>query len=112
MRNLLQKRVLSANRRAKTEKHSNFECTITIDSMMALYEKQGGLCAVTGLRLTHDRSTPPTNVSIDRIDNNRGYVDDNVRLVCSAVNLMQQRLSDEETAFWCEAILKGMGRWR
>lgn len=56
-------------------------------------------CTITGIKLKfaeegakHDPIMP----TIDRIDNDRGYVEDNVRLVSWAYNRAKSNLTDEE----------------
>jgi hypothetical protein len=83
------------------------EFSIDKDYLLGLYEKQGGLCAITQVEMTYTKNTRDRNASIDRIDCNVGYVPENIRLVCSAVNIMRNRLEDEELLFWAEAIVKG-----
>lgn len=45
-----------------------------------------------------------TNASIDRINCDRGYVKGNVRLVCLAVNIMRNCLTDFELFGWAQDI--------
>ena len=59
--------------------------------VFALYEAQGGRCALTGLRFDlrivgNGKARRPFAPSLDRIDSTGGYTQDNVRLVCQAVN--------------------------
>lgn len=44
------------------------------------------------------------NASLDRIDNNKGYIVDNVRWVHKIVNIMRGTLTDQEMINWCEKI--------
>lgn len=57
--------------RGKKRKHNGREkagaVTISMDFLQELWEKQKGRCALSGL---------------DRMDNEKGYVEDNIRLVC------------------------------
>lgn len=46
------------------------------------------------------------NMSIDRIDPNKGYTKDNVQLVCAQVNMMKSDMSLEELYMFCEAKIK------
>lgn len=46
-----------------------------------------------------------TNVSIDRIDSNKGYTKDNVQLVCSAINFMKSNLSLNDFIMYCESVI-------
>ena len=75
-----------------------------------LWKEQNGKCAVTGESMTYVRGqgSVPTNLSIDRIDNNVGYTRDNIRLVCYQVNFMKRALTDEGLAIWCEKIISGL----
>jgi hypothetical protein len=47
-----------------------------------------------------------TNLSIDKIDHNKGYTKDNIQLVCMAVNEMKNDRTIEELKYFCECILK------
>jgi len=82
---------------------------LTLDDVTNAYEAQDGKCAVTGIELTHGEHTKHTNASIDRIDPERGYEPSNIRLVCSIVNVMRMRLSDEELGIWSLRIARGLG---
>lgn len=86
--------------------------TLTYDHVLELLEKQGRRCAITGKEFTFCGGGVSTNVSIDRLDCDQPYEHGNVRLVCAAVNMMRQRLSDEELGQWCVDIAKGMGLWK
>jgi len=46
------------------------------------------------------------NISIDRIDNTKGYEEGNIALVCLAVNMMKYTLELEELIDWCKNISK------
>jgi hypothetical protein len=75
-----------------------------------LWDRQDGKCAVTGIPMTHIQGAGVriyTNVSIDRIDSDFGYVPDNVRLVCKAVNFMKHSMTDRELVQWAALILNG-----
>lgn len=73
---------------------------------MNLYNNQKGRCAISGVEMTYNQfgGKCPTNISIDRIDSNRGYELDNVQLVCSLVNTMKMQYSTEELIKWCKQI--------
>lgn len=44
------------------------------------------------------------NVSVDRVDQTKGYTIENTRLVCIQANMMRSILSDNELLQWCHAI--------
>ena len=91
-----------AYRRAKTH-----EFTITREDLYALYDKQEGICKYSGLPMTFIKDGTGyhlTNISIDRIDNSLGYTEENVCLVCLAVNMMKYTLDLNELVDWCKLI--------
>jgi hypothetical protein len=77
------------------------------------WHKQQGLCALSGVPLSRKRhsgagnifGTDGTKVSIDRINSDLPYLQNNCRLVCVMANLMRNRLSDQELLRWCQRIL-------
>lgn len=68
--------------RYRTRKKS-LEFGLTRESMRALALRCKGACEVTGHKLEDVGAFRP---SLDRIDPNRGYVPDNVRIVCLITN--------------------------
>ena len=86
---------------------------LTVEILLNQYEKQKGLCALTGVPLECTLEIGNINLknaSIDRIiPGSLGgeYTQDNIRLVCSIVNKMRQALSDEELRHWCKLIVEG-----
>lgn len=76
----------------------NLEFSISVTDIENLYHKQNKQCALTGL---------PLNVkdcSIDRIDSNKGYTEDNVQLVIKHINVMKQNFSQEYFVFLCNRV--------
>ena len=53
---------------------------LVFDDLMNLWNNQRGLCALTGIKMTH-KSEGIYNGSIDRIDSSKGYTVDNIQLV-------------------------------
>lgn len=82
--------------------------TITLDELMEIWRQQNGVCPVSGVTMTHihGMGRVMTNASIDRIDNKRGYAKNNVRIVCVAVNLMRNQMTDEQLSWWSSQIFK------
>lgn len=82
----------------------------TIDQVMALWDKQKGRCALTGLKMRWSKGdqnymTAPRAVSIDRIDVDGSYTIDNIRLICHAINSFRGRMSDKEMRAMARALL-------
>lgn len=85
---------------------------LTVEYLFDMYQKQNGLCALSGKEMTYITGSGrvPTNISIDRIDSNIGYDEGNIQLVCVQANKMKQELTGSELTDWCECIsnhLKG-----
>ena len=80
---------------------------ITIDDVIPALEN--GVCEMTGLPFCLDKpnngvSTHPYAPSIDRIDSNKDYTKDNIRIVLWAVNAATNQFTDKEML----PILKAM----
>lgn len=89
---------------------------VNLDYLIHLFEKQNGFCAVSGLPMTwmheglytNHGSRRGTNISVDRIDPEAGYVLDNIRLVCDRVNKMRSNMTDGDLYFWCTVLAKAL----
>lgn len=81
---------------------------IPIDYLMDLWESQKGLCALSGVPMTHIRGqgNVGTNISIDKIDPNKGYLKGNIQLVCRVINHMKWTSNLSELTWWCSRILE------
>lgn len=80
---------------------------ITLQYLHELLEKQDGMCAISGVKMSHyiGESRIPTNISVDRIDSKQGYIKSNVQLVCMAVNQMKNDMSIEQLIYFCNQII-------
>jgi hypothetical protein len=90
----------------------NIEFDLTKEFLEELLDCSEMKCSVTGLKMNlecHSRKKAnPFKCSIDRIDSSKGYIQDNVRFVCWAVNQMKADRTDEEFKFWVESIYKAI----
>lgn len=82
---------------------------LSYEFLLKLYERQRGRCAISNVEMTWvtRRGRVQTNLSIDRIDQNIGYLPTNVHLVCDVVNMMRRSLSLLEFKEWCSLIVRG-----
>lgn len=79
---------------------------VSIDYGWALFLKQKGRCAITGVELNfpiqkHGGGT----ASLDRIDSSKGYIEGNVQWVHKSVNVMKQSFLLPELIEWCKKIV-------
>ncbi len=79
---------------------------LTADFLFKIYNQQQGLCAVSGVEMTHlcGQGNVDTNISVDRIDSTLGYEEDNIQLVCRRVNMMKMDKDLDDLLGWCDAI--------
>ncbi len=99
-----------ARRRVKT--HGR-ECTITLEYLRELWEKQGGLCPYTGWQLDNPETTPhwnshklhPRTASLDRIDSSIGYIPGNVQFVSVMANFAKRDFKEEELLEFCQSVI-------
>jgi hypothetical protein len=78
-----------------------------------LYKKQEGRCALTGIPMTYIHGNDiPTNISIDRLDNDRGYEIGNVRLVLNTVNFAISMVGDRGFLPIAAALLEHFGGYK
>lgn len=88
-------------------------CNLTRSWFERAWNVQTGLCKISGVPMSRERNEGAgniygkdgTKVSIDRINSDKPYTQDNCRLVCVMANLMRHRLSDKELFEWCRRIL-------
>ena len=105
LKKILQDRWLGARDRAISK---NIEFSITKQDLKYLWDKQKGLCALSGIPMTYemDSGRVYTNVSIDQIKPSLGYTLDNIQLVCMGVNQMKSDLNMEILLFLCKSIIQ------
>lgn len=87
-------------------KKRGLEFSVSLDYLWGIYQKQGGLCALTGVPI--DLGTFKDDygmASLDRIDSTGGYTEGNVQWVHRTVNFMKQSLSDAELVQWCRRVV-------
>jgi len=67
-----------------------------------LFIKQNKLCSLSGLLLesTYNNMT----MSLDRIDNNKGYIEENVQWVHKDINMMKRIYSQDYFIYMCKLV--------
>lgn len=89
----------------------NMEFSITIEDTWKQFQKQNGLCALTGLPILLDRNNTKTGrlimtASLDRIDSKKGYIVDNIQWIHKHINLMKNNFDQEYFIEMCKLIAK------
>ena len=83
------------------------EFDITVKDVIDLYYKQQGRCALSGVIMTHHldgTGHKEFNISIDRLNNDKGYIPNNIRLVAYRLNMMRGGLSNDMFYWWVRTI--------
>jgi hypothetical protein len=84
-------------------KSREYPFTVSIDSLQHILEKQDFKCAYTNIQMLcpktflehREMTSSPYLVSLDRIDNDLGYVEGNVQFVCVWANKARGAYKDE-----------------
>ena len=87
------------NNARKLAKVKSLEFDLDIDYLQLLHKEQYGKCAISNvdLVLKFAKGTREINqVSIDRIDNSKGYIKGNVQLVCLGINYLRKTFEISE----------------
>jgi hypothetical protein len=78
----------------------------TVQHLMDLWDAQEGKCALSGVPMVYRTgAVVGASISIDRIDQRRGYEAGNLRLICHAINCFRGNMTDGEMYTFAEALL-------
>ena len=81
------------------------EFNLTIQYISELFDKQNGICALSGMEIEFGRvRTSGTTASLDRIDSTKGYIEGNVQWVHKLVNRMKMDITEDVFLQLCEKI--------
>ena len=87
--------------RSKARFNKLGEVTVTVEHLVDVWKQQSGRCHFTGVDLTLPRDveystvSPNYKASVDRISNDVGYINGNVRFVSHTVNNMRNVMTDK-----------------
>lgn len=87
------------------KKVGKLEFNITPEYIQTLYNKNH-FCKLTGSDLTYNPKVKLSDniLSIDRIDSNKGYIENNIQLVHKDVNMMKGSLTQERFIELCKMV--------
>lgn len=84
---------------AKRARNMGWQFDVDRNYLVNLWHEQQGRCAVSGMPMQTQSGTReeknPYRASLDRVDNNLGYVRGNVRFVCHWVNNAKSTWTDD-----------------
>lgn len=79
---------------------------ITPEFIDTVHSEQKGLCLYSNLPISWDVSGWNHTASIDRVDNDIGYTEDNVQLVHKEVNMLRGPLTDSRFIELCKMVAR------
>lgn len=78
-------------------------CTVTIQDLQSLFDKQQGLCSYSGVNISFGKNT---SASLDRINSSLGYEPGNIQWLHKRVNWIKNTLDESEFLYWVRLIAK------
>lgn len=87
--------------------YRNLEFNVSFDYLDSLLEQQNFMCVLSGEKLTSSYQTKlrTVNLSLDRIDSSKGYIEGNVQWVSKTVNLSKQSLTNKDYIELCKKVV-------
>lgn len=86
----------------------NREFTLKFEDLDFLYERQDGKCFYTGVPFILSKSSRnclyETNISLDRIDNEKGYTLENIVLCLKMVNISRNVYTQDDFISMCRQV--------
>jgi len=90
----------------------NIDVEIDINYIWDLFLKQNRKCSLSGNYLIIDNFYRPKKklnektffASLDRINNDKGYIEGNVRWIVREINFMKWKLDEDKFLYLCEKI--------
>lgn len=96
----------------KGAKKRKLEINITIEYIWDLFLKQDRKCALSGIELFFPpkiglvKNKNKQTASLDRIDNNKGYIEGNVQWIHTDINYIKQDYTEKELLYYIIKIYK------
>lgn len=85
-------------------KRRNIGWFLSKDILQNIIKKQNYICNLSGLTM-ETFSNSPYRISLDRINSDLDYTEDNVKFICSIVNVMKNKLLEKDFINICKKIV-------
>lgn len=97
---------ITSSKTSKRSKRRELEFNITKEYIYNLFIKQKSKCALSGVEITLPTKWKDNNytASLDRIDNNKGYIQGNVQWLHKHVNIMKNSFPQKTFIYLCNKI--------
>lgn len=90
-------------------KNRDIEVGITIEDAWSQFEKQRGICSLSGIELSFEKFSKDDmgrTASLDRIDSKKGYTKDNIQWIHKNINWMKTKFEQSYFIEMCDRISK------
>jgi len=101
--------LLSVFKRAQNQaKQRKISFSVTLEYIGDLFERQKGLCALTGvpLRLKQVARDFSQTASLDRKDNSKGYIEGNLQWIDKRINKLKSDFTQSEFIDLCNKVIE------
>ena len=89
------------------DKNMGFD--LTTNFLLDLYEKQNRRCFFTNIEIKHNIGCHQhDSISVERLDPNKGYVEDNVVLACFAINSFKGMMNENEFKIFLNSVIPNL----
>lgn len=82
--------------------------SISLEQICEIWIEQGGICALSGLPMSLESVDGLYQVSPDRINSSKGYIKENVQLVCLSMNRMKHTASNKDVKEFLTKLKKSL----
>lgn len=82
------------------------EWSVTEEYCWKLFECQNERCALSGVELMFGDNEPDRSASLDRIDSDQGYVEDNLQWIFKPLNVMKYRYDQSRFIELCKMVAR------
>lgn len=88
---------------ARRRRGRSMSFSLTIDDILPAIQR--GICAVTGIPFVLDDPRSPWRPSIDRIDNDKDYLPENVQIVAWIYNVAKSNFSHDDVLILSQSLI-------